>query len=180
MEHALERIVDPVGAETSPAIGVIDEDAFHALYHRTAAPLRAYAARVLGNVTQADDIVQEAYLRILRAPMPSDDPQHVRAYLFRIASNLITDHFRRRKREMSFWDLPERAAAPVDPASRIDMARVFQRLRPRDRQLLWLAHVEGANHREVAKALGLGERSVRVLLFRARQKLAKFIRESQR
>jgi len=159
---------------------VIDEDAFHTLYRRTVAPLRAYAARVLGNVTQADDIVQEAYLRILRAPLPSDDPQHVRAYLFRIASNLMTDHFRRQKWETTVSDLPEVATVERDASTRLDMERMFRRLRPRDRQLLWLAHVEGADHREVAKALGLGERSVRVLLFRARQKLAKLIRESER
>jgi RNA polymerase sigma-70 factor (ECF subfamily) len=180
MEHALERIVEPVGAETSAAVGVIDEDAFHALYHGTAAPLRAYAARVLGNVTQADDIVQEAYLRILRAPLRTDDPQHIRAYLFRIASNLMSDHFRRQKWETTVKDMPELATVDSDTSTRLDMARMFRRLRPRDRQLLWLAHVEGADHREVAKALGLGERSVRVLLFRARQKLAKLIRESQR
>ena len=46
-------------------------------------------------------------------------------------------------------------------------------LAPRDRALLWLAHVEGYDHREIARVLGLQESSVRVILFRARKKLEK-------
>jgi RNA polymerase sigma-70 factor (ECF subfamily) len=46
------------------------------------------------------------------------------------------------------------------------------KLSPRDRQMLWLAYVEGASHQEVAKALGLRTASVRSMLFRARQRLA--------
>ncbi len=45
-------------------------------------------------------------------------------------------------------------------------------LSPRDRQMLWLAYVEGASHREIAKALGLRAASIRSMLFRARQRLA--------
>ena len=55
------------------------------------------------------------------------------------------------------------------------MTRTFQRLRPQQRQLLWLAYVEGADHHEIARALGLRPLSVRVLLFRARRKLAQLI-----
>ena len=51
------------------------------------------------------------------------------------------------------------------------------RLRPRDRQLLWLAHAEGYSHREISEITGLGEASVRLLLFRARRKLARMLRE---
>jgi RNA polymerase sigma-70 factor (ECF subfamily) len=159
---------------------VIDEDAFHALYRDTAAPLRAYVARVLGGVGQADDIVQETYLRALRAPCSGYDPTQVRAYLFRIASNLIADHFRRQKRESPLGEVPERAAPARDDSARIDMARVFRLLRVRDRQLLWLAHVEGANYHELAEALGLREGSVRVLLSRARRKLAALIEARER
>jgi RNA polymerase sigma-70 factor (ECF subfamily) len=60
------------------------------------------------------------------------------------------------------------------------MTRVFEQLRPQQRQLMWLAYVEGADHREIAAALGLREQSVRVLLHRARQKLATLLRERGR
>jgi RNA polymerase sigma-70 factor (ECF subfamily) len=161
---------------------IIDEQSFLQLYRRTATALRAYAARVLGNTTDADDIVQESYLRFVRSPPATDDPQQRRAFLFRIASRLMVDHWRRRRRERSRTD--ERAIAEGSPGPdlplRLDMARVFEQLRAQERQLMWLAYVEGADHREIAAALGLRERSVRVLLYRARHKLARLLRESGR
>jgi RNA polymerase sigma factor (sigma-70 family) len=78
----------------SPGI-MIDEQAFSVLYRRTAPALRAYAARVLGSSTHADDIVQESYLRLVRSPPATGDPQRLRAFLFRVASRLIVDHWRR-------------------------------------------------------------------------------------
>ena len=45
-------------------------------------------------------------------------------------------------------------------------------LSPRDRQMLWLAYVEGSSHTEIAAALGLRTASIRSMLFRARQRLA--------
>src|SRR6185503_15192188 len=74
---------------------MIDEQAFHVLYRRTAGSLRAYAARVLGSASYADDIVQESYLRLVRSPPATNDPQQLRAFLFRVASHLIVDYWRR-------------------------------------------------------------------------------------
>jgi RNA polymerase sigma-70 factor (ECF subfamily) len=48
-------------------------------------------------------------------------------------------------------------------------------MRPRDRQLLWLAHAEGYSHREIAEVTGLGSASIRLLLFRARRKIARLL-----
>jgi RNA polymerase sigma-70 factor, ECF subfamily len=90
---------------------------------------------------------------------------------------LIADHFRKQRREWPLTEAPDSAAQEGDGSSRVDMERVFGLLRPRERQLLWLAHVEGGNYRELAKALGLREGSVRVLLSRARKKLAALINE---
>ena len=158
---------------------MIDEPLFQLLYQRTAGALRAYAARVLGNSTYADDIVQESYLRLLRSPPATQDPQQLRAWLFRIASRLVVDHWRRGLVERG--RLPEAADARGNPGPdiplRLDMARVFERLNAQQRQLMWLAHVEGADHREIAAALGLREGSVRVLLHRTRRKLARLLRE---
>lgn len=161
------------------AAAMMDEASFLAFYRRTAAPLRGYAARVLDDVSQADDIVQEAYLRVLRAPPHTEDPQQLRAFLFRVATNLIVDHWRKRRRERPAPDESMTAAPPgPDVPLRVDMARLFGRLRPQHRQLLWLAYVEGAEHREIAAALGVGERSVRVLLHRARRTLARLLEGS--
>lgn len=152
------------------------EAEFLEIHRQTAEPLRRYAARVLGNVEAADDVVQETYLRILRYPGCPADPAQVRLLLFRIAGNLMVDQWRRRGREAS-----RAFAVPVppqeDPGLRLDMARLFGRLSLRERQLIWLAHVEGADTGDIARAVGVGAGSVKVLLHRARKKLAQWLRE---
>jgi len=158
----------------------LDERTFQILYSRTVSPLRAYVVRVIGSATPADDVVQDAYLRLLRRPPATRDPDELRAFLFRIASNLIHDYWRRQRRERDASDRHAGNLETTDPdiALRLDMVRLFEQLRPRQRQLMWLAYVEGADHREIAAALGLRERSVRVLLHRARRKLAALIKPS--
>jgi RNA polymerase sigma-70 factor (ECF subfamily) len=162
------------------ARATMDEQTFHACYRRTAGPLRAYVVRVMGSISQADDIVQEAYLRLLRIERPSDDPAVQRALLIRIASNLMIDHWRRTRRERPEAAAPAEAGADgPDLALRLDMARVFAALRPEQRQLVWLAYVEGASHKEIGAAIGVRERSVRVLLHRAKRKLARLLGEGR-
>ena len=54
---------------------------------------------------------------------------------------------------------------------KLHVRQAFERLKPRERQLLWLAYVEGSNHKEIADWTGLRAGSIRLLLFRARRKL---------
>ncbi len=150
------------------------EAEFEVFHARTSQPLWAYLRRISGDPAQADDVLQESYLRLLRHPPSADrDERECKAYLFQIATNLMRDRWRAKARErsalerlLSFWPpRPERSEVSLDMGAALD------RLPPRDRALLWLAHVEGYDHREIAKVLGLQERSVRVILFRARKKL---------
>jgi len=156
----------------------VDEGTFRALYRETVVPLRTYIVRTLGGVAHADDIVQETYLRGLRRPLETGDVKQWRAYLFRIAGNLLTDHWRRQGREVIGDEVAEPSVQGRNIELRLDMGRMFQKLQPRERQLLWLAYVEKANHREIAAAAGLREASVRVLLSRARKKLARLLRDT--
>jgi RNA polymerase sigma-70 factor (ECF subfamily) len=152
------------------------EASFQSFYATTAGPLRAYVARTLGDFGQVDDIVQETYLRLLRTEAVPDDPVQMRKIAFRIASNLMADEWRRRKRTAPQTDTaPEPGTAGPDLALGLDMRRVFGELNPQQRQMLWLSYVEGADHREIAAAVGLREGSVRVLLHRARRKLASLL-----
>lgn len=148
----------------------LDEAAFSAFYATQARPLWAYVYRVTGNGADADDIVQESFLRLLRSgPDASDEAR--RRFLYRVASNLVVDRWRRRTREDR--DNPQRVADAVGPAPAPDddVARTFAELSTRDRALLWLAYVEGESHQEIAASLGLGTRSIKVLLFRAKRRL---------
>lgn len=156
----------------------MDEEAFGRFYQRTSRPLWAYLSRVSGDPQLADDLLQEAYYRLLKSDRPFESDDHRRAYLFRIATNLVLDT--RRRPRLDVADLPgdSDAAAPRSPDSpeqvqrRADLATAIARLRPRDRALLWLAYAQGASHDEIATATGLTLSSVKQLLFRARRRLA--------
>src|SRR5256885_15914963 len=73
----------------------MDDEAFAGFYQRTARPLWAYLARVSGNATLADDLLQESYMRFLGATLRDDGEIAQRRYLFRIATNLMRDYWRK-------------------------------------------------------------------------------------
>src|SRR5450631_1785062 len=141
----------------------MDSDAFAGFYQRSAPALRAYLVRVSGNVALADDLMQESYLRFLCASQPEGGEVNYRRYLFRIATNLLRDHWRRPR------------AASIESQATLDPA--MAQMRPRERQLLWLAHAEGYSHREISEITGLSAGGIRLLLFRARRKIARLLRK---
>ncbi len=73
-------------------------------------------------------------------------------------------------------DLPVDAHAADRAARRTDIRRALGRLKPSQREMLWLAYAHGASHEEIAGILGLTRMSVKALLFRARRKLAELLR----
>ena len=151
----------------------MDEAAFQTFYNATAPTLWAYIRRASGDAALADDILQESFIRFLQADLPALEKFQMKAYLYRIASSLIADHWRRLKRERR-WSLEslfgDRAVENAEAGG--DTLRLFAQLEPREQMLLWLAYVEGFDHREIASAMQVNQKSVRVLLFRARKKLA--------
>jgi RNA polymerase sigma factor (sigma-70 family) len=116
-----------------------------------------------------DDIFQEAFLRFLRADHSKMDEPHMRAYLYCAANSLIIDNWRRHRRQTRDLEalLQQDLLAHDDVAD--DMEGAFDQLKPQQRCLLWLAYVEDFDHREIAATVGVHEKSVRVLLFRARR-----------
>ncbi|HJZ70682.1 MAG TPA: sigma-70 family RNA polymerase sigma factor [Vicinamibacterales bacterium] len=164
----------------------MDEEAFRRFYDRTARPVWAYLARMTGNPRLADDLLQEAYYRFLRTRTTLDDEAHRRNYLFRIAANLAHDIRRRPRLDETALDDTAYGTDAADPrgrdvaadtARRVDLARAMSRLKPRERDLLWLAYAQGSSHDEIAQTLGLKTSSIKMLLFRARRRLAALIRE---
>ena len=157
---------------------VMDEDTFRAFYERTARGVWAYLARVTGDRQLADDLLQEAYYRFLRANATHDTETHRRNSLYRIATNLARDARRRSlTRSATVMAGDDIESAPSDhqsgAAERIaDCKRALSLLQPRERAMLWLAYAEGASHREIAVVLGLSTASLKPLLFRARRRLA--------
>lgn len=136
--------------------------------------LLRYVHRLTGDPDMAEDVVQEAMLRLLRAG-PDPGMPHTRAWLYRVTTNLVRDHARRR-------DMMRRRPIPVDAddprTPEQDMERsetvahvraALERLSPRDREILMLRE-SGFRHREIAEIVDVSASSVSVLVFRALQR----------
>jgi RNA polymerase sigma-70 factor (ECF subfamily) len=175
----IERLRAEPGEDAVPF--EMDEEAFRGFYERTARTLRAYLARVTGDAALADDLLQESYYRFLRSRTGYESEAHRRNALFRIATNLIHDSRRRARVAPLMVDgaALHTAASPggSDATERAtDLRRAMGHLKPRERELLWLAYAQGSSHREIAECLGLRTGSVKLLLFRARRRLASLLR----
>src|SRR6266852_8325780 len=156
----------------------MNEAKFEAFYRRNAGSLWSYIYRLTNDASAADDLLQKTFYRFIRANPQTESDEHTRRYLFRAATNLAFDHFRETKREREAAAIVREASSLGENVDlRHDMTRVFSELKPRERALLWLAHVEESSHDEIGEAIGVKSRSVRVLLFRARRRLAEVLRK---
>jgi RNA polymerase sigma-70 factor (ECF subfamily) len=166
----------------------VDRAAFQRFYDETASALRAYLRLACRDAALADDVLQDAYLRLLRRRLPELDGPQLKAYLYKTAHSALADHYRGRQREARWqvapWSMRSDEGADLGNAVGledraqgslelpIDVQLVFDALRPRQQRLLWLAYVEGFKHDEIAEVIGVNVGSVKVLLSRARTELA--------
>lgn len=142
---------------------------FETFYARTARTLHGYLCRLSNDSATADEVLQETYVRMLNAPVMDDLPR--KAYLYTTATNLLRDRWRKLKREKKLWEMNEFTEhVHQDFNLLLDMASVFDRLSAQERAILWLAHVEEMSHKEIGAILMVKEKSVRVMVFRAREK----------
>jgi RNA polymerase sigma-70 factor (ECF subfamily) len=166
---------DALDADTADVALAMDEDAFRAFYDRTSRALWGYLSRTSGDRQVADDLLQECYYRLLKSHVAFENEAHRRNYLYRIATNLVRDT-RRGARPLFAEGVDvanlEAPAGHADAEQRADVRRAMGRLKPRERAMLWLAYAQGSSHSEIASVLGVKTASIKLLLFRARRKLA--------
>lgn len=154
----------------------MDEARFEQFYRRNAGNLWSYLFRMTGDAATADDLLQKAFFRFIRANPALASEEHMRRWMFRTATNLALDHFRETKRERAREvETPRPQPGEARELLRHDMMKTFAELKPRERALLWLAHVEEADHEDISEALGVKAKSVKVLLFRARRRLGELL-----
>jgi len=169
-------------AEAADVALAMDEDAFRGFYDRTSGALWGYLSRISGDRQVADDLLQESYYRLLKATVVFESENHRRNYLYRIATNLVRDT--KRSPRPLFDAAVEVADVPArdthgDTEARQDVRRALGKLKPRERAMLWLAYANGSSHAEIADVLGLKTGSIKLLLFRARRKMAAALRVDQ-
>ena len=153
-----ESSIPNVLAGAAPALvaaadlpGMTSEE-FAAFYERSARPLWAYLARVSADAALADDLLQESYVRFLCADHPQDGEVSARRYLFRIATNLMRDHWRRPK-TASIEEIPEDFFGAPDHSeaceSRVLLGPALASMKPRER------HRSVYNDTDIRSALAL-------------------------
>ena len=160
---------------------MMDETRFRALYNEMFPRLWGYVHKLVTEKAACDDVVQEAFFRFLRSAPANLAEAEQRSYLYRIATNLVRDSWRGKKSEDD-WLAEQGADEPASEpeagiTARVDIGRAMDMLSPGQRSLVWLAYVEGYEHKEIAEIVGVKPASVRVLLMRARKRLAEFLSE---
>jgi RNA polymerase sigma-70 factor (ECF subfamily) len=134
--------------------------------HRNA--LRRYLTGLTTDTTGAEDLVQEVYVRVVRAAARYEPRERERAWLFRIARNVFLDDRRRRSREAGRSSVTGEPAVPPVQHLRLDLSRALGRLATDDREAFLLAEVGGLSYEEIAHMLGSTVGSVRSRIYRAR------------
>jgi RNA polymerase sigma-70 factor (ECF subfamily) len=143
--------------------------------------MKSLAFNMLGNVADAEDAVQEAFLRAYRARGEFREGAALYTWVTRILINTCYDVGRRRatRRDDTSTDVDVPLEVPVpavDHPLRLTLERAIRDLSPIYRDVFLLCEVEGFTHREVAAVLAIPEGTSKARLFEARRQLRTTIR----
>ena len=164
-----------------------DQQALVEIYDLYSPGLYRYAIRQLNNPDLAEECVAESFSRLLSALHKRGGPKkNLRAYLYRIAHNWITDQFRMQAPQ----ELIDEAEETIDPQSitselvddtleREKVRRAILRLTPDQRQVVLLKFLEGWSNAEVAKSLNKPIGAVKSLQHRALRSLRQLLLENE-
>ena len=147
-----------------------DQQAFERLYHLHARALHTLAWRLTGDSAMAEDIVQEAFLRMFRFLSGLRDGTPVRPWLKRVVANLAIDRLRQRRKTLG-EDEVELAATDAAPALGAEASGLLRRLSPLARTLVWLHEMEGWSHEQLAERFGRSPSWSKSIISRALQRL---------
>jgi RNA polymerase sigma-70 factor (ECF subfamily) len=160
-----------------------DREAFALLYHRYKPDVWNLAYLTLGNIHEAEDGLQETFVKALRGLSSSSEIVSVRPWLLTICRNVCLDRLRaqRRRRSVSLDDdrLPELTATASDDVATVDFRRALAALAPEDREAFMLVDVLGYRSHEAAAILGIAAAStLRSRLSRARRQLVPLVSDA--
>lgn len=164
-----------------------DTAAYAILVGRYRAQFARYATRMLGNREDAEEALQDAFLRAYRSLARCDDPARFGSWLFRILANRCrTAGARRGRREKTFIrdDVALLDASEAHPeeqtAWREEIERALQMLEADQREAFLLKHVEDLGYDEMAELTGVGVSALKMRVKRACERLRALLQEVQR
>lgn len=158
-----------------------DLSAFEQLYQMHAARMKSIACNLLRNASDAEDAVQETFLKTYRGVANFKGSSSLSTWIYRILVNVCYDLRRRRgrSREISGETTPghelDAPGGVTDHPLRLTLEACLDRLSPRPRTVFVLFEVEGFRHREIAEILEIPEGTSKNLLFEAKRELRRLI-----
>jgi RNA polymerase sigma-70 factor, ECF subfamily len=162
-----------------------DLAAFEELYRQHAGRLYSVACRMVGNPSDAEDLLQEIFLAAHRKLDSFRGESALGTWLYRLATNLCLDHLRSKTArsgqltsalddERELADAGSRGLAD-QALTRMDLERALAQLPEGCRAAFVLHDIEGLEHREVAEALGIAEGTSKSQVHKARLRLRAFL-----
>jgi RNA polymerase sigma-70 factor (ECF subfamily) len=159
-----------------------DSSAFRVLIARYERPLYNAAYRVLGNVDDARDVTQVAFMEVAER-LDAYDPSHrFFSWIYRITLNAALNLLRRNSREEPLGNHEPGRPGPLDPESRAAeseasrrIQRALMQMSEDHRVVLTLRHFSGCSYREIGHILEIEERTVKSRLFEARQRMRELL-----
>ncbi len=152
------------------------QEAFETIFREHYGPVFATAYRLLGSAAEAEDVAQEAFLRLYEHPLPAGRDHNLRGWLLRVSTNLAYNALRsraRRQRREERAQAPGEAAGASSPGQDVLAADTAARVRsvlaglPERQVQLLLLRQAGLSYAELAGALGVAAGSIGTLLARA-------------
>jgi RNA polymerase sigma-70 factor, ECF subfamily len=158
-----------------------EPEAFAELVERTHRQAFTLAYRLVGDRHEAEDVTQEAYLRVHRSLRTFRGESSVRTWLYRIVANTAMSHLRRRGRFGDLGDETDLVTGVPEPApegaviERDELRRALASLPDAQRIVVVMKDAYGFSCREIAEEMNVSEGAVKVRLHRARKRLKAFL-----
>ena len=154
-----------------------DEDAFRILYRRHTPAVYQFVLRLVGgNVQEAEDVIQETWMRAARGLEGFRWQSALKSWLTGIALNRVRETARKKKRSLvevdGDWEMP---ATVADPGQRVDLDRALELLPQGFRTVLVLHDVEGYTHQEIGSRLGITDGTSKSQLHGARRAMRRLL-----
>lgn len=165
-----------------------DPHAFEVILSAYEKPIFNHLIRLTGGVDEASDMLQETFIRLNNKRSQIDPDGNIKNWLYKVATNLAYDHFRKKKREnlvsIDTDDLSETIVSQLSYTSleheiaTLDLERALRELRPHYKNILLLYYREGFSYEEISKITELPLNTIKTHIRRARQELGKLLNET--